>query len=101
MCILFLSLFPFISKLPLKIIPDMEVVKSFYIVQITKFHHHMSEGLNRILGISRYYKTFLLNFSYLHSCSVKILDMGTRTRHRIPPKNSHICLPIHPRILFC
>lgn len=54
MYILFLALFPLISKLPLRIIPDMEVVKSFYIVQMTKFHHHIPEGLNRILGISHY-----------------------------------------------
>lgn len=57
MYVLFLALCPLISKFPLKIILDnsiLEVVKSFYIIQMTKFHHHMSEGLNRILGIYHY-----------------------------------------------
>lgn len=54
MYILFLALFPLISKLPLKINPDMEMAKRFYIVQMKKYHHHMCEGFNKILGISHY-----------------------------------------------
>jgi len=38
------------------------VIKSFYVVQVTKFHHHLSGGLNRILRISPCKEIFLLLF---------------------------------------